>query len=278
MTSTGPWLDASTVAAVGSALGSIPGVHLNSASIRRHSGKRDNRPTVELYVSGWSPSLHKITMDWSAILPEGESKVDASLRSFRRRIECQRRRAKHGISVEAPLPLSAQWAQRTRVDHLYMDRAQIGFALERCRTGAFFEGMGQAIHDLHRDVRSYSGGQHIRVQDSQATDASGIAVFEGPSPRHGDLVVIGSRLRLIGRTVPMTIAMGMAGGKVGAVFQIHPRVDGRTIDKIHLDATGERPVTVIDLVPEFLPLSALAGLDQQVAIDLADANAVPAKT
>jgi hypothetical protein len=228
-------------AALHSAFGSVPGVRVSGVNA---IAEGDHVRGVSVFLTGWSPSLHELHINYVATVPiDLHRTLDAetTLRSFAPALTEQRGRARNALSLGRALPLPYDSdpvvggpSDTPHVSHLLVDRAlPVLAALD----GDHLEiSLVEGVMDLHRDPQDSNGGPLLADSTTfvAAADAGMVAgrlvpidtVPGTPATFDGRWLRIGGGALA---AVPETVITMLPGRRVRDVVPLHPSLDDRII-------------------------------------------------
>lgn len=242
-------------------LNAIPGIE----SINLEwSPKTVAGPAISVSFSGWSPSLHRISVQAIQPLPQEdmdeEAIADQILVQLRDVFERQRRRAGDAARLGhgSPLPNGA-------ISHLEIDRAMIPLAQDY---GTDLMGaMRNAVGTLHRNEQLHRGGALLRQPGAMVGEVlrdEGNLRFVAPSIKiraagsrraavhHGHLVAI------YAEHLPETALSALIGRPIGNLVSLHPSLDDRPVRRAENRGTRERPMIELGIDQHLEPVHSIA--------------------
>ena len=254
---------AATTAALAGMLGSINGCTLTGLSLTSRDGRKDPRAMVTADVSGWSPTLHRVAMEWRTVLAAewtGERVADEPHafaawleRAYGAKADLQRRRASCAVGIGEPFPLRTGDARTPRFDHLHADRGALALRLDS-QSGRLRDAVGTHLKQLHRDVGGYRGGATLENQGERAHEIGGHRTIRITANRKGEVTMYGEHLQIRrGRdagAIPDTVVVAMAGRPLRDLATVHPAVDGRIVREAGVAETFGSPTLWFDLAPD----------------------------
>lgn len=263
-----------------SMFGSVAGAHYSRCEIKEHTNFAGVVMVRRLVVraKGWSPSLHKCSIEIEHPLTDFDDKfretLDACLDPV---IERQRRRAVDGLrhGLDEPLPHfqrhfvkinGVDVERRFELRHLVVDESMpvIGTGPLTDRA-SFVCSLRQGLYNLHQGRIHFGNGyfaseEHSVFEDGDVRGATLRMRIPGTPAAHID----GRRIHLMDVQLPESVVAQMSGRRVGDVARIHPALDDRIIETAalleHMDQDGLM-VRYLELLmePRWEPLEPQAG-------------------
>lgn len=245
-------------AALSSTIGAIPGCSLNHRI--RGGGTTGMNPvtiTHTLRVSGWSPSLHEITMDWPIGIHAAASPADqmaAALAQIERLLAEQRRRSETALAMGIAFPLEISSMHPTDIGHLHADASLIAVLIGSRTSDAAraydaapaLSPIAHLVQRLHYESGSYRGGGTMHREECGVLERPGIHVVEFDATIHhptehrtsGIATIAGSSIRLDDVTLPQTLVDALPGRPLGDLAHLGPLLDNRRIKSVRQRALG----------------------------------------
>jgi hypothetical protein len=163
-------------AALHVAIGTIPGCCLRE-TVFKASMTPGTAPSAYCVVSGWSPSLHRIDMTWTAEIDVTEE--DCLVTAFERHLVRQRRRSLCGIAESTARPFEWRNADLPGYAHLMTDATPLLMELEQAATDGsdrprdlIEDNYSRPIVTIHERADDY-GGDMTGTPDIRVSDSSG---------------------------------------------------------------------------------------------------------
>lgn len=286
-------LPASVIADFAAAVGSIPGCQLTALTLVTRDNRKDPRPIISADVTGWSPTLHRVTMDWQSVLPRdwpltriaGDlgGFVDLLTRTFASKMAIQRARAAAGVGIDTPFPLQSTYEHNLRIDHLHADRGALILGLTAKQNPSQHLPMTLLVHphikEVHYSADKYRGGPRLENRGNLAeeiqTDREGervmLRMIRVQGNYRGGIIMVGSFLTLYDHKLPDSLIGALAGKCLGEVVDAHPALNHRRIIEAGTGTAYSRGTLWFDLEPELVPLAPYARVPRREAI-LEDLN------
>lgn len=290
---------ASAASAFAGMIGAVPGCLLSSLDLITTDRRPDPRPSIQAALSGWSPTLHRVNMRWTTLLPNDwpvdrlsdPDFVPRLARLFGAKIALQRARAAAGIAIGAALPLKATYESTIRYDHLHVDRAAFALSLSgmvaahRSGTASIIKPLNAVdktiqplVFALHRTAEAYLGGPYLKnnghLAEEVASDNGPLRAMRVPANVRGMIFMSGAHLQLREQDLPDSLLLAAPGRRLGDVVDVQPVLNGRRIVEAGRADMYGRPALWFDLAPDLVPLAPLHRIsDPQHVIDILSAGA-----
>ena len=271
-------LPASLSASFASVIGAIPGCSIiRRISLVDRSGRKDPRPLVSVDVAGWSPTLHKIDMDWQTVLPESwthdaiaadpQGMARHLERSFSSRIAMQRQRAEAGVALNEPFPLQRERHDAIRISHLHVDRGAMALNLA-ARSPSSISTVANTLRDVlksvHHNAAKYRGTAVLDNNGGRAEerDADGKVrrVLRVQAWCWKETIISGTHLQILGSALPDQMVAALPGRTLGEAVEVHPVLAGRRIIAAGASMAFDMPVMWFDLEPDDVAVSELLSI------------------
>jgi hypothetical protein len=281
-------LPASVIADFAAAVGSIPGCQLTALTLVTRDNRKDPRPIISADVTGWSPTLHRVTMDWQSVLPRdwpltriaGDlgGFVDLLTRTFASKMAIQRARAAAGVGIDTPFPLQSTYEHNLRLDHLHADRGALVLGLSAKQNPSQHPPMTLLVHphlkEAHYSVDKYRGGPRLENRGNLAEEIHTVAGGEQETLRtirvqgnlRGGIIMVGSFVTLYDHTLPDSMLGALAGRSVSDVADVHPAINHRRIIEAGRGMAYSRNTLWLDLEPDLVALAPYARTSRREAI------------
>jgi hypothetical protein len=277
-------LPTGTIAAFAGIVGAIHGCQLTALTLVTRDGRKDPRPLVSADVSGWSPTLHRVAMDWHTVLPtdwpmtriadDTLGFAEALTRMFSAKIAIQRARAEAGVRIGTAFPLQATYENSLRIDHLHADRGPLALALSGIANPSQHLPLVTLVHphvkQAHYDTSKYRGGPKLENQGELAQEVvvpqtspgagtTTLRTIRLKTHTNGSLIMYGSFLQLLGHTLPEALVAAMPGRTLGEVAEVPEVLRHRRILEAGAGSAHSRPSLWFDLEPDLVPLAPHVG-------------------
>lgn len=281
-------LPAGVIAAFAATVGSIPGCQLTALTLVTRDGRKDPRPLVSADVTGWSPTLHKVTMDWQSVMPRDWplTRVADDLpgfvtmveKLFAPKLEIQRARAGAGVRIETPFPLQSTYEHNLRIDHLHADRGALVLGLSAKQNPSQHPPMTLLVHphlkEAHYSADKYRGGPRLENRGNLAEEIHTVAGGEQKTLRtiriqgnlRGGIIMVGSFVTLYDHTLPHSMVGALAGRCLGDVADVHPALNHRRVIEAGRGTAYSRDTLWFDLEPDLVSLAPYARASRREAI------------
>jgi hypothetical protein len=175
-----------------SAVGTVPGCSLDTIAFADKASPGTNLRSVSVKLEGWSPSLHRVAMDWRipmdmgphATRPDHEVHAGMLVKRMRDLIATQRRRAQCGLELGSAVPLRADGGAPSPCDHLHADASVLALMIERGQRlgdtpGNTIKGMiALPLSSLHTGARDYDGGAVLAGADLRVAETGTMRIVE----------------------------------------------------------------------------------------------------
>lgn len=168
-----------------SAIGSIPGCQIDTVAFANASSlPHSHLRSMSVKLTGWSPSLHRVTMDWRIPMdmgphrtrPHHEVHAGFLVKQMKELLTIQRQRAADGLALGSGVPLRADGGAPSPCDHLHADASVLALMIDRGQRqgdtpGNTIKGLiAIALAGLHKGARDYNGrdvlaGSEMRVRE-----------------------------------------------------------------------------------------------------------------
>lgn len=248
--------------AIQAAIGAVPGLSVASMTTRQQTPQGYE---IEIGVEGWSPSLHRLSMQWVITMTGVQYDRDPTLLAHRIKqaengialyVKTQLQRARDAANIGITSPLAALDAP-AEVDHLTADRSALALT-------ALYHGthtrmvLGKGVSRLHREAIDNRGGSILSALGIMVVDELGTQHLRWSVsfPRTSDethVELFDDTLYITGTPIPETLAIALAGRPLEAVASIHPMLDKRIIAEATInpaDSPSAQPNLAIRLVPD----------------------------
>lgn len=275
-------LPATTLATLASRIGAIPGCHLNP--IVRPWAVKSMKPGetgFKLVVDGWSPSLHRVNMEWRMALDptlDPDTLTARAATILGHKIIIQRERALAGLALGHAFPLHIG-REDPRIEHLHVDASALAFriaALTHPRRPArdALHVLGHRLQELHNSSTHdgsptfpYAGvAVHAHKGVRTLSVPTDIVGADGARITHG-----GHRIEMEGRVIDFpgvvladTIVAALPGRPLFSIGPIGPLLDMRTIESAIQKEAG----LTVRLTPAHVAIADVWDLERDAAIDL----------
>lgn len=279
----GNGLPVSTIAAFAEHVGSVHGCQLTGLTLVTRDGRKDPRPIVSADVVGWSPTLHRVVMDWNTVLPADWPPVrinadtlgfaEAVGRLFAAKLAIQRTRAAAGVNIGTAFPLQSTYEHSIRVDHLHADRGPMVLTLSDWRNPSQHLPMVSLVHphvkQAHYDVSKYRGGPKLENQGELAQEIVAPSAAPDTAPTtlrtirvkanvaaqgNNRITMYGSFLQIIGPRLPDVMVAAMAGRTLGEIAEVPRVLAHRRVLDAGVGNVGTTPSLWFDLEPDLVAL------------------------
>lgn len=219
------------------------------------------RLTGTVTFSGWSPSLHAVTVERSIYADTGgEDEVLFHLHDLLAR---QRARAADARALGLIGPLRGNGFEMT--NHLWTDRTLVAMREADPTLLPIIAQMSKAIKQIHRSGESHNGGPFIADvagvvaetrwgEKGSSVRMVGAAIDimpegflsdrrrpRGPSPSFD-----GAVLSIPSEPLPETALIALKGRPVADLARLHPLLDGRVINHVRNSADGARVIAALE--------------------------------
>lgn len=238
-----------------SVMDDVPGIE--NIRIRAERGK-----TPKMTFTGWSPSLHRCTVELHAGIAAfgvagatDEDRERAILEDVADVLATQRRAADDAAALGEDRPLQTDILSLLRIDHLRIDESEavaasvMGYDLSAT--------VRTAMRPLH-DGTGYAGSEHL------ASDAGAVGREDGMRyvTARIDIVRGGATLAsirdcslLLPFAIPDTASANLVDGPIGRIASLHERLDRRIVTRVETWSGPGRPRTLVDFEPRYVSMS-----------------------
>lgn len=227
----------------------IPGVDFHDVSSRV---ERTGVQNVLFTIHGWSPSLHRVTIDMRGTVPQNvdpdltqEQLVSGVIGQMIDVLERQIARARDAdaLGCDRPLP-------KAEIDHLLVDSGLVAIVARK----------GQDIRDHVRNAVGGLHADHVRHLGGPSMDNGGAMVAERPGNgatatrfatmrtaardvrRRVVLYHNAPHLELVHDHLPDTVLAALVGSRVDKIASIDPTLDDRIVRKAENSWSDGRPI------------------------------------
>lgn len=209
---------------------------------------------VSVVIEGWSPTLHRLEVSATEIVPTAHlSQGNLLVDSFREQLERQRMRSAAGVALGFAMPLEIE-TDREWLQHVHYDRTLL--VISRSHGWDVSARMPDEIEHLHENGlqeentiftdtvwaafengRSMAGCQHWLNGDQEAREG---AWYDG------------HRLAIPDHRLSETVLTAAIGRPVGSVAKLHPLLDAMLIKDIRNERRGSVPHVVMQIETDFI--------------------------
>lgn len=288
-----PSLPAATIAAIASRIGSISGCELLQRIQTKPSRAKPGHVEHDLNVIGWSPSLHRIDMQWTVeTIPtfSADEQTGHVIGQISRFLAIQEERSRAGVRLDTAWPFATSYTKPTEIDHLHVDKMALIMTITprsseeigkrigksssqiRSQNGTRFENsiseLTFALDSLHQNLTEVSGARSLTWTGITVREVDEMRVLDAtitfPDEHSTDEPVrMKGPVITIPKTVPETLLLGLAGRPLSSLVNIHPCMDERTIAAARISAGR----TIVQIEPDYVKIGDYSQMTVDDALD-----------
>lgn len=290
--------DAATIQAAWRAVGAVAGCTYAHLSPGDRIHPDPNAASVVVGISGWSPSLHGVEIEYdltieapassdltaNAAPPHETARAGierAILDALEPGLAIQRARAERAALLGIPFPVSSNLQDSRDLLHLHLDASQAAIVVERSMhhgqtpAEALRTFIAMPLRELHRNAVDHRGGHRLGSDAFDVLDHEGRSdvafltdLLSDPRFSHPGIGAImkGRSISITGLAVPDTLLTASEGRLLGDLIRLHPYLDGRRVEKV-VTSPDDAAGFVVHLVPDPRPFGPLHKLGAHEALE-----------
>jgi hypothetical protein len=252
---------AAVIQAAWSAVGSVPGCRFAHLSPGARFHPDPNVASIVVGVSGWSPTLHGVEIEYELTIEAPSSSTlapgsamprvedqpgveNAVVEALAHPLSLQKARASRAAREGIPTPLDASVSRPGDLSHIHLDASHAALVIERSMHHGQLPGdamrsfLSLNLASLHREAVDHPGGHSLASEtidthdhDGRSTAAFLTDLLSDERFAHDGIgaSMKGARVSVSGMVVPDTALLAAIGRPFGDLINLHPYLDHRIV-------------------------------------------------